>query len=57
MGWIPGHLIDGTQAELVRVPFGDNSLYTLPALDLDPNRLGKANSFGATDSVNSADAA
>jgi threonine dehydrogenase-like Zn-dependent dehydrogenase len=26
-----GHLIDGTQAELVRVPFADNSLYRLPA--------------------------
>ena len=31
IGWILGHLIDGTQAELVRVPFGDNSLYKLPA--------------------------
>ena len=30
IGWILGHLIDGTQAELVRVPFGDNSLYKLP---------------------------
>ena len=25
IGWILGHLIDGTQAEYVRVPFGDNS--------------------------------
>jgi len=31
IGWILGHLIDGTQAEFVRVPFGDNSLYKLPA--------------------------
>jgi len=31
IGWILGHLIDGTQAEYVRVPFGDNSLYKLPA--------------------------
>lgn len=31
IGWIFGHLIDGTQAELVRVPFADNSLYTIPA--------------------------
>ncbi len=31
LGWILGHLIDGTQAEFVRVPFGDNSLYKLPA--------------------------
>ncbi|HEY5251807.1 MAG TPA: zinc-dependent alcohol dehydrogenase family protein [Acidimicrobiales bacterium] len=30
-GWILGHLIDGTQAEFVRVPFADNSLYRLPA--------------------------
>lgn len=30
-GWILGHLIDGTQAEYVRVPFGDNSLYAVPA--------------------------
>jgi alcohol dehydrogenase len=29
-GWILGHLIDGTQAELVRVPFADTSLYRLP---------------------------
>ncbi|HEY6425663.1 MAG TPA: zinc-dependent alcohol dehydrogenase family protein [Acidimicrobiales bacterium] len=30
-GWILGHLIDGTQAELVRVPFGDTSTYLVPA--------------------------
>jgi len=30
IGWILGHLIDGTQAELVRVPFADNSVYKLP---------------------------
>jgi alcohol dehydrogenase len=29
-GWILGHLVDGTQAEYVRVPFADNSLYPLP---------------------------
>jgi alcohol dehydrogenase len=29
-GWILGHLIDGTQAELVRVPFADTSTYRLP---------------------------
>jgi alcohol dehydrogenase len=115
IGWIFGHLIDGTQAELVRVPFADNSVYKLPdsvpdeaavmlsdilptgfeigvryggvkpgdvvavvgagpvglaaimtsglygaariiALDLDANRLEQARSFGATDTVNSADA-
>lgn len=31
VGWIFGHLIDGTQAEQVRVPFADNSLHVLPA--------------------------
>ena len=30
-GWILGHLIDGTQAEFVRVPFADNSTYPVPA--------------------------
>ena len=30
IGWIFGHLIDGTQAELVRVPFADNGLIPLP---------------------------
>ena len=24
-GWILGHLVDGTQAEFVRVPFADTS--------------------------------
>lgn len=30
IGWIFGHLIDGTQAELVRVPFADNGLIKVP---------------------------
>jgi alcohol dehydrogenase len=29
-GWILGHLIDGTQAEMVRVPFADTSTYSVP---------------------------
>jgi alcohol dehydrogenase len=29
-GWILGHLVNGTQAEFVRAPFADNSLYKLP---------------------------
>ena len=29
-GWILGHLIDGTQAELVRVPFADTSTHVAP---------------------------
>jgi alcohol dehydrogenase len=31
IGWIFGHLIDGTQAEFVRVPYADTSLYLVPA--------------------------
>lgn len=30
IGWVFGHLIDGTQAELVRVPFAETSLYRVP---------------------------
>jgi alcohol dehydrogenase len=30
-GWILGHLIDGTQAQYVRIPHADNSLYLIPA--------------------------
>jgi alcohol dehydrogenase len=30
IGWIFGHLIDGTQAEYVRVPYAENSLYKVP---------------------------
>jgi alcohol dehydrogenase len=30
-GWILGHRIDGTQAEYVRIPHADGSLYRLPA--------------------------
>jgi alcohol dehydrogenase len=29
-GWIFGHLINGLQAELARVPFADNSVYKVP---------------------------
>ena len=29
-GWILGNLIDGTQAEYVRIPYADNSLYSIP---------------------------
>lgn len=29
-GWILGHLIDGTQAEYVRIPHADNSLHHVP---------------------------
>ena len=30
-GWILGNMIDGTQAEYVRVPFADTSTYPVPA--------------------------
>ena len=30
-GWILGNQIDGTQAEYVRIPYADTSLYALPA--------------------------
>jgi alcohol dehydrogenase len=29
-GWILGHMIDGTQAEYVRIPYADGSLYHFP---------------------------
>jgi alcohol dehydrogenase len=38
-GWILGHLVDGTQAEYVRAPFADNSLYVLPAGVSDESAL------------------
>ena len=30
IGWIFGYMIDGTQAEFVRVPFAENSVYPMP---------------------------
>jgi alcohol dehydrogenase len=30
-GWVLGNLIDGTQAEYVRILFADNSLYSIPS--------------------------
>jgi alcohol dehydrogenase len=30
IGWVFGHLIDGTQAEYVRVPYAETSVYKLP---------------------------
>jgi len=38
-GWILGHLIDGTQAEYVRIPHADNSLYHIPANAPDEEAL------------------
>jgi alcohol dehydrogenase len=38
-GWVLGHLIDGTQAEYVRVPFADTSVYPIPAGVCDEQAL------------------
>jgi alcohol dehydrogenase len=38
-GWILGHLIDGTQAEYVRVPFADTSTYPVPENSVDEEIL------------------
>ncbi len=38
-GWILGHLIDGTQAEYVRTPFAETSLYKLPDNVTDESAL------------------
>ena len=37
-GWILGNKIDGTQAEFVRIPYADSSLYPIPA-DADEDAL------------------
>jgi len=37
-GWNLGHTIDGTQAEYVRIPHADNSLYKVPP-EVDPKSL------------------
>jgi alcohol dehydrogenase len=37
-GWILGNMIDGTQAEYVRIPFADTSLYKVPK-DADEEAL------------------
>ena len=37
-GWILGNTIDGTQAEFVRIPHADTSLYALPA-DVDEEAM------------------
>jgi alcohol dehydrogenase len=38
-GWILGHRIDGTQAEMVRVPFADTSTHALPESVSDESAL------------------
>jgi len=38
-GWILGYMIDGTQAEFVRIPHADGSLYHITETDDDEERL------------------
>ncbi|MGW4490003.1 zinc-dependent alcohol dehydrogenase family protein [Amycolatopsis sp. NPDC004368] len=38
-GWILGHLVDGVQAELARIPFADTSTYRLPPSVSDESAL------------------
>lgn len=38
-GWILGYMIDGTQAEYVRIPHADTSLYAITPTDDDEERL------------------
>ena len=45
IGWIFGHLIDGTQAEAVRVPYADTSLYAVPAAVTDEQAIFLADSL------------
>ena len=45
IGWIFGHLIDGTQAEAVRVPYADTSLYHVPAGVTDEQAVFLADSL------------
>ena len=45
IGWIFGHLIDGTQAESVRVPYADTSLYKVPENVTDEQAIFLADSL------------
>ncbi len=45
IGWIFGHLIDGTQAEAVRVPYADTSLYAVPEAVTDEQAIFLADSL------------
>jgi alcohol dehydrogenase len=45
IGWIFGHLINGTQAEYVRVPYADTSLYSVPAGVSDEQAIFLADSL------------
>ncbi|MEZ7005165.1 zinc-dependent alcohol dehydrogenase family protein [Streptomyces sp. SCSIO 75703] len=44
-GWILGHLVDGTQAEYVRVPFADLAVHPLPGALRDEDAVMLADIF------------
>ncbi|MEV0304541.1 alcohol dehydrogenase catalytic domain-containing protein [Streptomyces prasinus] len=44
-GWVLGHLIDGTQAEYVRVPYADLSVHPLPGTISDEDAVLLADVF------------
>ncbi|MGW2642843.1 zinc-dependent alcohol dehydrogenase family protein [Streptomyces sp. NPDC001348] len=44
-GWVLGHLIDGTQAEYVRVPYADLSVHPLPGTVRDEDAVLLADIF------------
>ncbi len=50
-GWILGHLIDGTQAEYVRVPFADNSTHKVPEGITDEQMIVLADILPTSDEV------
>ncbi len=45
IGWIFGHLVDGTQAEYVRVPYADTSLHLVPEEVSDEQAIFLADSL------------
>ncbi len=45
IGWIFGHLVDGTQAEFVRVPYADTSLHLVPEEVSDEQAIFLADSL------------
>lgn len=45
IGWIFGHLIDGSQAEYMRVPFADTSIYHVPENVTDEQAIFLADSL------------
>ena len=44
-GWVFGHLIDGIQAEYVRVPYPENSLHLLPPRVIDEEAVMRSDTL------------